>query len=101
MNRNSPRRERAWDRELAAVFLRVRTRGDMERLLEEVFTRRELRDLGLRWRLMVMLRRGRTQRRIAADLGISLCKITRGARVLKDRRSVVRRLIGHKDAGDL
>lgn len=101
MHRNSPRRESAWDRELAAVFLRVRTRDDMERFLEEVFTRRELRDLGLRWRLMVMLRRGRTQRRIAADLGISLCKITRGARVLKDTRSVVRRLIGHKDAGDL
>ena len=66
----------------------------MTKFLSEIFTGSELRDLGLRWQLMKMLHKGMAQRKIAAELGVSLCKITRGARILKNKRSVTQRLIG-------
>jgi TrpR family trp operon transcriptional repressor len=68
----------------------------MTKFLGEIFTSHELRDLALRWQLMTMLHQGMAQRRIAAELGISLCKITRGARVMKNSRSMTRRLMGMK-----
>lgn len=100
MRRNIRAGDEGRRREIAGVFLSVKTVSDMSRFLGEIFTKRELRDIGLRWELMRMLHRGLTQRRIAADLGISLCKITRGARILKDPGSVTGRLISMKEAGD-
>ena len=94
MRRNNRTDDGGRCREIAGVFLSVKSVSDMSKFLGEIFTRRELRDIGLRWELMRMLHRGLTQRRIAADLGISLCKITRGARILKDPRSVTGRMIG-------
>lgn len=55
----------------------------MRVFLEEVLTPAERRDLGLRWELMWQLKKGIPQRQIAKNLGISLCKITRGAKILK------------------
>jgi len=65
----------------------------MRRLLRELHTPGELRALGLRWRLLKLLDGGAPQRTIAARLHVSLCKITRGARILRDRGSVTRTLI--------
>ena len=65
----------------------------MRRLFSEMFTVSELRDLSLRWRLMKMLDAGITQREIARSLRISLCKITRGSRVIKQPGAVVTRLL--------
>lgn len=36
-----------------------------------------------------MLSEGKTQREIAQDLKVSLCKVTRGAKILKNNKSVV------------
>lgn len=63
------------------------------RLLRELFSPNEIRDVALRWRLLELLRCGMPQRAIAERLGISLCKITRGSRILKTRGSVARDLI--------
>jgi TrpR family trp operon transcriptional repressor len=79
--------------DIVDVFCRLGDRRRMKRLLEEIMTDAERRDLALRWRLMQMLHAGVAQRDVAARLGISLCKITRGSRVLKDRHSVCRRLL--------
>lgn len=65
----------------------------MTRLLEELLTQAELRDLTLRLRLLKLLRDGRPQREIAERLGVSLCKITRGSRVLKQPGSVIAALL--------
>jgi TrpR family trp operon transcriptional repressor len=65
----------------------------MDRLLREVLTSAERRDLALRWELMRRLVAGESQRKIAQELGISLCKITRGSRVIRTRGSVCRRLL--------
>ncbi len=73
----------------------------MERLLEELLTRAETRTLVLRWRLLKLLRAGVPQREIARHLGVSLCKITRGSRVLKQPGSVVGALLaGQPRPGD-
>lgn len=63
-------------------------------LLGEVLTPSELHDVELRWEIMEMLAAGTPQRQIAAKLGVSLCKITRGAKYLKSGGSVVTRLAG-------
>ena len=57
----------------------------MQNFLREILTPSEYYDLALRWELMERLQEGDTQRQIASDLGISLCKITRGAKILKQR----------------
>lgn len=63
------------------------------RLLGEVFTPTEIRDVALRWRIIELLHEGVPQRAIAERLGVSLCKITRGSRILKAKKSVAKSLI--------
>jgi len=82
-------------RAVAELFSAVRGPEETGRLLDEMLTPAEVRDLALRWRLVQRLHAGQPQRRIAAELCISLCKITRGSRVLKRPDGVVRRLLGN------
>ena len=83
--------------DLVEVFCKIQDPEQMRRFLDEILTRSERRDLALRWRLMEMLREGVTQRKIAADLHVSLCKITRGAKILKDPESVTVRMLEQED----
>ena len=83
-------------RAVAKLFAAVRGAADMGRLLDEMLTPAEVRDLALRWRLVQRLHAGVPQRRIASELGISLCKITRGSRILKRPDGVVRRLLDRR-----
>jgi TrpR family trp operon transcriptional repressor len=78
---------------LAGAFCSVSDRATMKRFFAEIFTPAEIDDLVLRWRLMEMLEAGESQRAIAGRLGISLCKITRGSKVLRGRKSITGRLI--------
>jgi TrpR family trp operon transcriptional repressor len=68
----------------------------MDRFLSEILTPAELHDLALRWELMNKLSQGDSQRQIASELGISLCKITRGAKILKDMQSISRKFLAEK-----
>jgi TrpR family trp operon transcriptional repressor len=79
--------------DIVDVFCRISDPTEMERFLGEILTEAERHDLALRWKLMEMIEDGMSQREVAATLGISLCKITRGSRVLKKRGSVCRTLI--------
>lgn len=80
-------------RDLVSVFAQITEPDEMNRFFDEIFTPTERRDLELRWKLMGMLKQGETQRGIAQKLGVSLCKITRGASILKDHDSVSNRLL--------
>lgn len=74
--------------ELADIFASLDNTEEMEQLMNELFTENELSALVLRWELMKKLKKGKTQRAIASELHVSLCKVTRGNKILKDTNSV-------------
>lgn len=82
--------------ELVNIFAKVNDRQEMERLLEELLTPKEMSDLCMRWQLMKELHEGNTQRSIAAKHRMSLCKITRGSKILKKEGSAVRKILEKK-----
>lgn len=84
---------------LAAALVSIKDREEMELFLEELLTRGELCDVTLRWRLLELLSAGMPQRKIAEELQISLCKITRGSRILKNKKSVACRLLSKASTG--
>jgi TrpR family trp operon transcriptional repressor len=55
----------------------------IRQFLEAILTPNEIETITSRWKLVCMLKSGMTQREIAKELGVSLCKITRGSRELK------------------
>ncbi|HPD21383.1 MAG: Trp family transcriptional regulator [Desulfomonilia bacterium] len=79
--------------ELEKVFADIHDHQDMASFFEEIFTPKEIKDLELRWELLKELHAGQPQRSIAARHQISLCKITRGSRILKKPGSVTKRLL--------
>jgi len=79
--------------DIAQAFCSITDLRTMRRFISELFTAAEIKDITLRWHLMQMLLEGVAQRRIADDLGISLCKITRGSKILKKKDSVSRRIL--------
>jgi TrpR family trp operon transcriptional repressor len=81
------------ENDLIQTFAGITEPDKMKKFFHEIFTQNERKDLMLRWKLMKMLKEKIPQRKIAADLGISLCKITRGAKILRDPNSITNHLI--------
>jgi len=88
MPRNDSEAKMSGFNEICSVFCEIHQLDQMKSFLEEILTPAERDDLALRWQLMKMLQDGMSQRQIASELGISLCKITRGAKILKDNQSI-------------
>lgn len=65
----------------------------VEEVLAALLTPSEAHDLSARWELVKRLDQGETQRQIAKELGLSLCKITRGSRELKKPDSALKTLL--------
>ena len=80
--------------EIAETLARIDDPLLIERLLESLLTPRESSDLAGRWELVKRLEQGQSQRQIGADLGMSLCKITRGSRELKKPGSALKKVVG-------
>ena len=78
---------------LAAALAALKTPASVDRFLDEMLTPREHHAITLRWELLSLLSDGVPQRRIANDLGVSLCKITRGAKILKSKKSLVAKFL--------
>lgn len=58
-----------------------------------LFTNNEMTDFAKRWQLVKELDSGVTQREIARKYNMSLCKITRGSKMLKNQDSAFRILL--------
>jgi len=82
---------------LAEALASVNSAEEMESLLQEVLTDAELRDITLRWQLLGLLVQGLPQRKIADTLQTSLCKITRGSRILKKRNSICLQILKNRE----
>ena len=70
------------------LFLSAKNSNALEELFSGLFTQNELETLTKRWRILQMLNKGATQRQIATELNVSLCKVTRGARVIKENKLI-------------
>jgi TrpR family trp operon transcriptional repressor len=79
--------------DLAGTLARTDDRELIESFLYCLLTPAEVADIAIRWALVKDLERGIPQREISKNLGISLCKITRGSRELKKPGSAFRRIL--------
>ncbi len=80
-------------KKLSEILAEIDDPKVMDTFLNEILTARECKDLSLRWQLLIDLNKGETQRAIASKHGISLCKITRGSRILKNEGSITAKLL--------
>jgi TrpR family transcriptional regulator, trp operon repressor len=83
----------AIDPQLLHVISTIDELDELERFFKDLFTPAELDDLTLRWKLLKDLYKGLPQRKIAHKYGISLCKITRGSKVLKKKDGVMGKVL--------
>lgn len=82
--------------EISKLINNINSDVDVFNFLTEILTPAEVETLSKRWRILKMLSDGRTQRDIAKELNVSLCKVTRGSRILKDENAIVSKLIKEK-----
>ena len=90
MNRNIVENENI--KEIATIMAKISSKDGYD-FLEEILTPAEISTLSKRWRILKMLNEGFSQREIAKELQVSLCKVTRGAKILKDTDSICSKLI--------
>lgn len=82
--------------DILSVAVDIDNKEDMRRLFDDLFTEAEISDFVLRWLLMDDLKRGKSQREIAKNRNISLCKITRGSQMLKKKDGFMRALLSER-----
>ena len=58
----------------------------MGRFMEDIFTPTEFEEIVTRWQIVKQLSKSVPQREIARNLGVSIAKITRGSRELRDKK---------------
>lgn len=75
--------------EIAAKIKALNSKDEVYNFLLEILTESEVETLSKRWRILKMLKEGKTQREIAKELSVSLCKVTRGAKIYKNKNSVI------------
>jgi TrpR family trp operon transcriptional repressor len=80
-------------REIARALAETNDPQYILHFLNSLLTPNEIREISSRWELVKLLDQGHSQRRIAQQLGLSLCKITRGSRELKKKNSPFKRMI--------
>ena len=79
--------------DLVDVIVRITDRELADQFLTDILTPTERREIESRWELVKLLDKGVPQRQIARELGLSLCKITRGSRELKSGTGSLKRLL--------
>ena len=76
-------------KEISKLVKNIDTEAEIVAFFRELLTDSEIETLSKRWRILELLKQGYTQREIAKELKVSLCKVTRGAKVLKDKKSIL------------
>ncbi len=75
--------------EISKLVKNLHSEAEIESFFKELLTESEIKTLSKRWRILDLLAQGSTQRDIAKGLKVSLCKVTRGAKILKDKDSIL------------
>ena len=93
----SPAAEAEKGREdLLDIVLGLKDKEELKSFIEDMFTDKEMEDVVQRYLLMDDLYKGKSQRDIARDRSMSLCKITRGSKMLKKKNGFMRRFFSNK-----
>ena len=79
--------------QISDVIRDLRSSKEIYNFMTELFTEAELSTLSKRWRILNMLNNGSTQREIAKELNVSLCKVTRGAKIIKNKNAVITKFL--------
>ena len=80
-------------KEISNILSGINDADLIEKLLNELFTENELSNLSSRWEIVKLLDKGITQRKIAKDLHLSLCNITRGSKELNKKNSAMKKIL--------
>lgn len=83
--------------ELATVLAASSDPQLVSSFLTSLLTPAERLDIAARWELVNRINQGETQRRVASELGVSLCKITRGSKELKKPDSAFKTMLRLRD----
>ena len=76
-------------KEISMLVKNLHSEAEIEGFFKELLTESEIETLSKRWCILNMLKNKSSQREIAKELKVSLCKVTRGAKILKDKNSVI------------
>jgi len=78
---------------ICEAISKLRTPKDVQEFFGEIFTESEINDVAQRWNILKMLSKNDSQRTISKALSVSLCKVTRGAKILKNEQSLTRKIL--------
>ncbi|MBQ2643997.1 helix-turn-helix domain-containing protein [bacterium] len=78
--------------EISKKIKNLKTDNEIYNFLLVILTKSEVETLSKRWQILKMLKEGKTQREIAKELKVSLCKVTRGSKILKQTNSIIANL---------
>ena len=92
MNSNERKESDALD-QIAGILAKIGDRKLIREFLICILTKYEIKEIAGRWELVKLLYDGMSQRRIAEQLGMSLCKITRGSKELKKKDSAFKTVL--------
>ncbi len=79
-------------KEIIKILSEVDDVNFVENFFNCLLTPAEINDMATRWITVKEIEKGTPQREIAKKFHISLCKITRGSKVLKDPNSAFRKI---------
>ena len=79
--------------ELASALAAAKDPGLIKDFLSCLLSPAETADIAARWALVKALEQKTPQRKIAQNLGLSLCKITRGSREMKNPSQAFQKIL--------
>lgn len=80
-------------KEISRILSRLDNARIIEDFLISILTDNEAKNISSRWEIVKRIEQGISQRKIASELHLSLCKITRGSRELKKTNSVLKMIL--------
>lgn len=78
---------------VSEILASLNKEEEIENFLSEVLTPAEIEALTKRWRILELLNQKTPQRTIAALLNVSLCKVTRGSKILSKKGSICKKFL--------
>ena len=79
------------------IISQINNANEAEEFLLELLTESELCVLSKRWQILEMLNQGVKQREIVKKLKVSLCNVTRGAKIMKKQNVVAKKYLDKDD----